>query len=80
MREYLFRVWPRNEHNFSYYVYAEDEKMAKWKVMRCLGDKNELNMQRLYCAEVVRELINGNGITTTQVPITRSEKYNAGEK
>lgn len=72
MKEYLFRVWSRNEYSFSYYVYAEDEKMAIWKVMRCLDDKNELNMHRLYCAEVVRELINGNGITTTQVPITKA--------
>lgn len=74
MKEYLFRIWKGDELYFSYYVFAEDRKTAIWKVMTYLGDKNELNLERLYHAEAVKELTGGNGVLTTSIPITRGEE------
>ena len=76
MKEYLFRIWKGDELYFSYYVFAEDRKTAILKAMDCLGDKNELNMERLYHAEIVNELTGGNGVLITCIPITReNNKY-----
>lgn len=74
MKEYLFRVWKGDELYFSYYVFAEDRKTAILKAMDYLGDKNELNMERIYHAEAVDELTGGNGFLTTSIPITRENK------
>lgn len=74
MKEYLFRIWKGDELYFSYYVFAEDRKTAIWKAMDYLGDKNELNMERLYHAETVNELTGGNGVLNTLIPITRENK------
>lgn len=73
-KEYLFRIWKGDELYFSYYVFAEDARTAIWKVMAYLGDKNELNIERLYNAEVVKELTGGNGVLTTMIPITRGDE------
>lgn len=74
MIECLFRIWKGDELYFSYYVFAEDARTAIWKVMTYLGDKNELNLERLYHAEAVKELTGGNGVLTTSIPITRGEE------
>lgn len=74
MKEYLFRIWKGDELYFSYYVFAIDRKTAIWKAMDYLGDKNELNIERLYHAEAVKELTGGNGVLTTSIPITRGEE------
>lgn len=73
MKEYLFRIWKGDEIYFSYYVFAEDAKTAIWKAMTYLGDKNELNIERLYHAEAVQELTGGNGVLMVSIPITRGK-------
>lgn len=79
MKQYLFRVWAEDKRDFSYYVWAGDKITAKWKVMCCLDGRNEPSTKRFYGAEVVRELVNGNGITTTQLPIARVMSINIPE-
>lgn len=73
MKEYLFRIWKGDELYFSYYVFAENARIAIWKAMTYLGDKNELNIE-LYHAEAVKELKGGNGVLMTSIPITRGEE------
>ena len=74
MKEYLFRIWKGDELYFSYYVFAKDAITAISKVMDYLGDNNELNAERLYHAEAVKELTGGNGVLTTSIQITRENK------
>ena len=74
MKEYLFRIWKGDELYFSYYVFAEDARIAMLKAMTYLGDKNELKIGMRYHVEAVKELTGGNGVLTTMMPITRGEE------